>query len=129
MGCKSSLRPQSHAAFQRDGLAAHELEVGAGKLHHDATDLGLHIAVVAHGGHVHVGREGVGISFLEVLQSGRPGQRAHHVHVDAIGAPLGGGHARESADALLGGGVGALAEVAEEACTGGEVDDRALGLL
>ena len=67
MGCKSSLQPQSHAAFQRDGLAAHELEVGARKLHHHTADLGLHVAVVAHGRHFDVGLEGLRVSLLELL--------------------------------------------------------------
>ena len=41
----------------------------------------------------------------------RDSQRADNVDVDVIRAPLGGGHAGQAADALLGGSVGALADV------------------
>ena len=53
------------------------------------------------------------VSLLELLQLGGPGQRADNVDVDVIRAPLGGGHAGQAADALLGGSVGALAKVAK----------------
>ena len=66
---------------------------------------------------------------LELLQLGGPGQRADNVDVDVIRAPLGGGHAGQATDALLGGSVGALAVVAEQAGTGGKVDHAAVGLL
>ena len=83
---------------------------------------------MAHGGHLDVGLESVGVGVPELLELGRPCQRADHVDVDAVFAPLGGGDAGHTADALLGGSIGRLAEVAEEAGTGSEVDDAAVRL-
>ena len=40
------LRALSHAAFQRQGLTGHKLEIGACRLDADLTDLGLGVAVV-----------------------------------------------------------------------------------
>ena len=119
----------THAALQREGLAGHELEVRHGQLDAHAANLQFGVAVVAHGRHFDVGLEGLRVSLLELLQLGGPGQRADNVDVDVIRAPLGGGHAGQAADALLGGSVGALAVVAEQAGTGGKVDDRTLCLF
>lgn len=120
---------QAHAALEGEGLAGQILEVGIGQLHAHTADLGLGIAIVAHRRHLHVGLESVRIGVLEVLQLGRPGDRADDVHVDSVGAPLRGGDAGQTANAFLGGGVGALTIVAEQARAGGEVDHGALGLL
>lgn len=84
---------------------------------------------MAHGGHLHIGLEGLGIGVGPAFQLRGPGQGADDVDVDVVLALLGGGHAGQTADAFLGGGVGALAEVAEETGAGGEVDDRALGVV
>ena len=83
---------------------------------------------MAHGRHLDVGFERIRVCLLELLQLGGPGQRADHVDIDAILAPLSSGHAGQAADALLGGSVGALAKVAKQACTGCKVDHAALGL-
>ena len=87
------LRTKSHAALQRQGLAGHILEVGHSQLDADTADLRLSVAVVAHGGHLDVGLESVGVGVPELLELGRPCQRADHVDVDAVFAPLGGGDA------------------------------------
>ena len=83
---------------------------------------------MAHGRHLDVGLESVRVGVPELLELGRPCQRADHVDVDAVLAPLGGGDAGHTADALLGGSIGRLAEVAEEASAGSEVDDAAVRL-
>ena len=78
-------------------------------------------------------RDRVRLRFGAVLRPGKsvrlrkvpvpnPGKRAYDVDVDAVGAPFGGGDAGQAADALLGGGIGALAVVAEQAGAGCEVD-------
>ena len=107
------LRSLAHAAFQRQGLAGHILEIRHGQLDADTANLRLSVAVVAYGGHLDVGLESVRVGVPELLELGRPGQRADHVDVDAVLAPLGGGDAGHTADALLGGSIGRLAEVAE----------------
>lgn len=124
-----ALRALAHAALESDGLTVHVLKIGAAKLNDHAADLLLDVAVVASRRHVDVGLERLGISILEVLERGSPGKRAHDVDVDAIGTPLVGGDASQAADALLGSGVAALAEVAKQAGTRGKVDNGALGLL
>ena len=75
--------------------------------------------------HFHIGLKGVGIGVLEVFQLGGPGDGADDVDVDAVLAPLGGGHPGKTTDALLGGGVGTLAVVAEEAVSAG-ADNKAV---
>ena len=114
--------------LQREGLAGQILEVRHGQLHAYPANLGLGVGVVAHGRHLDVGLERIRVCLLELLQLGGPGQRADHVDIDAILAPLSSGHAGQAADALLGGSVGALAKVAKQACTGCKVDHAALGL-
>lgn len=44
------LRSLAHAAFQRQGLAGHILEIRHGQLDADTANLRLSVAVVAHGG-------------------------------------------------------------------------------
>ena len=78
---------------------------------------------------MHVGLVGLGVLFLEVLERSGPGERANHVGIDAVGTPLGGGDARQAADAFLGCGVSALAVVAEQTGAAGEVHHGALRLL
>ena len=76
-----------------------------------------------------VGLERLGISILEVLERSGPSKRAHDVDVDAVLAPLVGCNASQTADALLGSGIAALAVVAKQAGARGKVDHGALGLL
>ena len=123
------LRSLAHAAFQRQGLAGHILEIRHGQLDADTANLRLSVAVVAHGRHLDVGLESVRVGVPELLELGRPCQRADHVDVDAVLAPLGGGDAGHTADALLGGSIAALAIVAKQAGARGKVDHGALGLL
>ena len=78
---------------------------------------------------MHVGLVGLGVLLLEVLERSGPGERANHVGVDAVGAPLGGGDARQAADAFLSCSVSALAVVAEQTGAAGEVHHGALRLL
>ena len=42
------LRSLAHAAFQRQGLTGHKLEIGACQLDADAADRGLGVAVALH---------------------------------------------------------------------------------
>ena len=122
----AALRSLAHAAFQRQGLTGHKLEIGACQLDADAADFQLGVAVVPHGRHFYIGFESIRVSLLELLQLGRPCQRADHIDVDAVRTPLGSGNTGKPPDAFLGGGIGALAEVAEQARTGRKVDDAAM---
>ena len=74
-------------------------------------------------------RVGLGLENAPLLECRRERERADDVAVDVVLAPLGGGHAGQPADALLGGGVGALAEIAEQSRSGGKIDDAALRLF
>ena len=123
------LRSLAHAAFQRQGLAGHILEIRHGQLDADTADLRLSVAVVAHGGHLDVGLESVGVGVPELLELGRPCQRADNVDVDAVLAPFGGGNAGQAANAFFCRGIRALPIVAKQTRAGGEVDDRALCFL
>ena len=66
------LRSLAHAAFQRQGLAGHILEIRHGQLDADTADLRLSVAVVAHGRHLDVGLESVRVGVPELLELGRP---------------------------------------------------------
>ena len=87
-----ALRALSHTAFQGQGLTGHEFEIRACQLDADPTDFQLGVTVVPHGRHFYIGFESIRVSLLELLQLGRPCQRAYHVDVDAIRPPLGCGN-------------------------------------
>ena len=53
----AALRSLAHAAFQRQGLTGHKLEIGACQLDADAADFQLGVAVVPHGRHFYIGFE------------------------------------------------------------------------
>ena len=79
--------------------------------------------------HLDILFECVRIGILEVFQLCSPCQRANDVDIDVISAPFGSGNTCQTTNALFGCGVGTLSEVAEQAGTGGEVDDRTLCLF
>ena len=84
---------------------------------------------MAHRGHVHVGFIRLRVGFLEVLKRRRPCKRAHHIGVDTVRAPLGCGHARQTADTFLRRRVRALAVVAEQTRAAGKVHHRPVRFL
>ena len=108
----------THAAFEGDGFAGHELEVRGSQLDAHMANFHLGIAVVTHRGHLDIRLERLGICLLEVLQLRRPCQRADDVDVDAVLAPFGGGNAGQAANAFLCRGIRALPIVAEQTRAG-----------
>jgi hypothetical protein len=124
-----ALRALAGAALQLERLAGHVLEIRRGELDAHAADIFFRVAETAHGNAVDVFRVGLGLEDAPLFERRRERERADDVAVDVVLAPLGGGHAGQPADALLGGGIGALAEIAEQSRAGGEIDDAALRLL
>ena len=108
------LGAQTHATFQRDGLAGHELEVRRCELNAGATDLGLDVTIVAHRRHVDVRFERIGVSLSKVFELCSPSERADNIHIDVICAPFTGCDAREATNAFFCSSVGALSNIAEE---------------
>ena len=114
---------QAHAAFQGDGLPGHVFEIRGAKVYAHPPDVILRVAKPAHGNGLQILLVSLGVGGLEVLQLGGHGQGADHVDIDIVLAPLCGRHPGKSPDALLGRRVGALSRIAEQAGSGGEVDD------
>ncbi len=112
-----------------DGLAVHVLKVGTAELNDNAADFLLDVAIVARRRHVDVGLKRLGIGILEVLERSGPSKRANDIDVDAVLAPLVGGNASQTTDALLGGSIAALAIVAKQAGARGKVDHGTTGLF
>ena len=96
-GWVPDLRPQSHAALQRQGFSGEVLEIGVGQLDTHPANLCLRVSVMSHRRHLDIGLEGIRIGVLEVLQLGGPGDGADDIDIDAVGAPLGGGYTGQSA--------------------------------
>ena len=93
----------------------------------DPADILLGTAEIAGGRGVNILFKGIGVGIFEILQLHRPCQRADDIDIDPILRPFRGGHTAQTPDALLGCGVGALTEVAEQTCAGGKVNYTAFG--
>ena len=104
------LGTQTHAALQRQCLAAHILEIGGSQRNASATNLLFGVAVVTHRRHLDVRLERLGICLLELLQLCRPSQGADNVDVDTVLPPLGGRYAGQTTDTLLGSCISTLAK-------------------
>jgi len=123
------LGPEAETALESEGLTGHILEVGMSKHYAGTADILLGIAETSNRRSVNILFKRIGVSVLELFKLSGPCQRAYNIYVDVVSCPLGSGYSGETTDTFLGGGVSALAVVAEKTCAGCEVDNAALGLL
>ena len=95
------LRTQTHSAFKGKGFAGKVFEIRGGQHYAGAADVLFGVTEAAHGRHMYVCLKCLGICLLELFKLRGPGKRAYNVYVNAIRAPLCGGHAGETAYAFL----------------------------